>query len=112
MTKPESPCHGQRFPAVAIGSTGLEFPLPDEPARARGAAVRARPGTARPNDSSLVRQTPRDKAAARQLFMRVIRLCPVPRKAVTDPSRTYPTAKSDAPAWQTSGICPSWPPPA
>jgi transposase-like protein len=42
-------------------------------------------------------QKPRDKAAAKRFFKRVLRSSPVPRKIVTDKLRSYPAAKADIP---------------
>lgn len=39
----------------------------------------------------------RDTSAAERFFQRVLRSCPVPRKIVTDPLRSYPAAKSRIP---------------
>ena len=43
-------------------------------------------------------QKRRDKAAAKRVFLRVLRSCPAPRKIVTDQLRSYPAAKADIPA--------------
>lgn len=42
-------------------------------------------------------QKQRDKTAAKRFFQRVLRTCPVPRRIVTDPLRSYPAAMADIP---------------
>ncbi|SIT51558.1 transposase (fragment) [Paraburkholderia piptadeniae] len=42
-------------------------------------------------------QKRRDEAAAKRIFKRVLRSCPVPRKIVTDQLRSYPAAKVKIP---------------
>jgi putative transposase len=46
---------------------------------------------------NILLQEPRDEAAAKQFFKRVLRSSPLPRKIVTDRLRSYPAAKAETP---------------